>query len=70
MMFGSRVRYCVTYKTNQRSFDVYRRRYIHDFKVPISDEDLEGSIGLELEKMNSYLVSKINKVAIYDAESF
>lgn len=25
MMFGSKVRYAVTYKTNQRSFDIYRR---------------------------------------------
>ena len=31
MMFGSKVRYCVTYKTNQKSFDVYRRRFIHNF---------------------------------------
>lgn len=36
-MFGSKVRYCVTYKTNQKSFDVYRRKHWHDFKVPISN---------------------------------
>ena len=40
MMFGSKVRYCVTYKTNQKSFDIYRRKYWHDFKVPITDENL------------------------------
>jgi hypothetical protein len=26
-MFGKRVRFCVTYKTNMRSFDVYRRKF-------------------------------------------
>ena len=41
MMFGSKVKYSVTYKTNQRSFDIYRRKYWHDFKVPVSDENLE-----------------------------
>ena len=35
-MFGSRVRYAVTYKANQKSFDIYRRKAWHDFKVPIS----------------------------------
>lgn len=35
MMFGPKVRYCVTYKNNQRSFDIYRRKYEHDFTVPV-----------------------------------
>lgn len=70
MMFGSKVRYCVTYKTNQKSFAIYRRKYWHDFKVPISTENLEGSIGLELASMNTYLVSKIDKVIMYSSETF
>ena len=70
MMFGSKVRYCVTYKTNQKSFDIYRRKYWHDFKVPITNENLEGSICLELQKMNSFLVSKVDTIIMYDSESF
>ena len=66
MMFGSRVRYGVTYKTNQRSFDIYRRKYIHDFKTPVSYDNLEGSTGLELVKINAFLCSKIDKVIIYN----
>jgi hypothetical protein len=26
-MFGKKVKFCVTYKTNMNSFDVYRRKY-------------------------------------------
>lgn len=48
MMFGSKVRYCITYKTNQRSFVIYRRKYLHNFKVPVVGDNLEGSKGLEL----------------------
>ena len=70
MMFGCKVRYSVCYKTNQRSFDIYRRKYEHDFKVPISSENLEGSIGLELIKNHSFLVSKIDKVMMVDSETF
>ena len=70
MMFGSKVRYSVTYKTNQRSFDIYRRKYWHDFKVPVQSENLEGSIGIELKSMNCYLISKIDQVIIYDSDTF
>lgn len=48
MLFGSRVRYCLTFKNNQRNFEVFKRAYYHDFKVPVQSENLEGSIGLEL----------------------
>mmetsp|Transcript_2923 Transcript_2923/g.4513 ORF Transcript_2923/g.4513 Transcript_2923/m.4513 type:complete len:120 (-) Transcript_2923:2833-3192(-) len=70
MMFGPKVRYCVTYKMNQRSFDIYRRKYWHDFKVPIQQENLEGSMGLEFPSMNVFLVSKVDKVHIYDSSTF
>ena len=44
MMIGSKVRFCVTYKTNEKSFDIYRRKYEHSFKVPVwPGENLEGS---------------------------
>ena len=35
MMFGSKVKYGITYKQNQKSFDIYRRRYEHDFMIPV-----------------------------------
>ena len=52
MMFGSKVRYGITYKTNQRAFHVYRRKYEHDFRVPILMDNYEGSKGLDLQKTN------------------
>ena len=70
MMFGSKVRYSVTYKTNQRSFDIFRRKYWHDFKVPLSNENLEGSLGLELENINTYLIAKVDKVMMFDCDTF
>ena len=38
--------------------------------MPVTDENLEQSIGLELKTMGSYLVSKIDKVIIYDSATF
>ena len=52
MMFGSKVRYCITYKTNQTSFDVYRRKYVHDYRVNVVNNNLDGSAGIEIQSMN------------------
>jgi len=60
MMFGPARLYCITYKTNQLSFDVYRRKYWHDFRVPIVHDNLEGSICVECPDMQSFFVSKVD----------
>ena len=70
MMFGSRVRYGITYKTNQKSFDIYRRKYEHDFKVNVVSENYDGSKGLPLESCNAFLVSKLDTIYFYDIDSY
>jgi hypothetical protein len=57
MMFGAKVKYGVTYKSNEASIDIYRRKYEHDFKVCTVEMDLDGSRGLPVESMNAFLVS-------------
>ena len=70
MMFGSRVRYGITYKTNQKAFTVYRRKFIHDFRVPILLDNLEGSMGLDLSTMKTILISKVDKIYMLDNKDF
>jgi hypothetical protein len=57
MMFGRKGVYGITYKTNEGNFDVYRRKYIHDYKVPVVNVDLDGSKGLPVESMNAFLIT-------------
>jgi hypothetical protein len=70
MMFGSRVRYGITYKTNQLSFDIYRRKFIHDFKLNVVEANLDGSRGLPVESLGAFLVSKIDQIHFYDMDTF
>lgn len=70
MMFGSKVRYCITYKTNQRSFQIYRRKFMHNFKVTVCAENLEGSKGLEFGSSGIFLVTKTNKVMLYSVDTY
>lgn len=35
MMYGVKGKYGITFKTNERSFDIYKRKYVHDYKVTV-----------------------------------
>ena len=69
-MFGSRVKYGITYKTNNRSIDIHRRKYEHDFRLTVVMDDLDGSRGLPIESMKSFLVSKVDMVKFYNIDTF
>lgn len=70
MMFGSKVRYSITYKSNETSFIIYRRKFEHDFKQSICTDNFENSIGLELFTTNQVLITQIDKVLLFDQDSF
>ena len=70
MLFGSKVKYGISYKLNERSFNLYRRKYLHNLKVCVDDENFEGSTGLALPELNIFLVSKVDQVLIYDSTTF
>ena len=69
MLFGSRVRYGITYKTNQRGFDVWTRRFNHDFNVNTQSLDYNGAIGLPMESMNKFIVGKLCDIKFYDIDT-
>jgi len=70
MMFGKRVRYGITYKTNQRSFDVYRRKFMHNLKVCVDNDEMEGAFGVSMISLNIFLVAKDNWIKIFDSNNF
>lgn len=70
MMFGSKVKYGITYKTNEKSFDIHRRKFEHDFKANVVAADMDGSRGLPIESMNAFLVSRIDTIKFYDIDTF
>ena len=48
IIFGSKVRYACCFKQGQNEFEIYTRRYEHNFKVNVLKENFEGSKGLFL----------------------
>jgi hypothetical protein len=70
MMFGTKVRYGITYKTNQKSFNVYTREFQHNFKVNILNKNLNGSKGVEFEKLGVFFVTEVDKVLMYKTDTY
>lgn len=66
-MYGKRVRYGITYKQNEKSFNLYRRKYMHNLKVCLNNMDMEGAFGVLLEKYQTMLVAKIDEIYIFDS---
>jgi hypothetical protein len=70
MLFGPKVKYCITYKAGAKSFDIYSRKYVQEFKSTICSENLEGSHGLDVSTMNQFLVTKKDTVHTYTSDTF
>jgi hypothetical protein len=70
MMFGSRVKYGITYKTNERGFDVYRRKYQHNLQSIVDHQNFEGCKSLEVTTSNFFLVSLKDHVIMFDIDTF
>jgi hypothetical protein len=68
MMFGSKVKFCVTYKMNQVGFTIYTRMHQHNFKVCINKENYEGVKGTNLSTINQFAVGFNMQVMIYNNE--
>ena len=70
MMFGSKVRFGVTFKSNQSGFTIYSRKYYHNFKVTVDDTNHEGAKGVALKSMNKYIIAQGLQMTIYDQHTF
>jgi hypothetical protein len=66
MMIGAMKRYSITYKQNERSFDVYQRKYMHNLRVCVDDANYEGAVSTEIPSSNLVLISKIDQVMMID----
>ena len=57
MMFGSKVKYGITFKNNSCFFEIYRRKFEHNYQVNAVSKNLDGSRGLPIETMDAFLIT-------------
>ena len=70
MMFGTRVRYGITYKTNQPGLQIYTRKFYHNFRVSLTNENFEGAKGSNLGSKNAYVMCEKTRIGVYDQTTF
>ena len=70
MMIGSKKRYAITYKQNEKSFDIYQQKFMHNLRVCVDDKDFSGSKAIEFPSSDLFLVTKVDQVLIYDNSSY
>jgi hypothetical protein len=66
MMIGAAKRYSITYKTNEKDFEIYRRKFMHNLRVCVNEKNFEGSKAVEMPLANFLLVSMVSEVLIID----
>lgn len=70
MMIGAHKKYAITYKTNERGFEIYQRKFLHDLRVCINASNFEGAKAVEIISSGLFLVSNIFEITIYDNETY
>lgn len=70
MMIGAAKRYSITYKTNEKDFEIYRRKFMHNLRVCVNENNFEGAKAVELSRSNFFLVSNISEVLIIDSSNY
>ena len=60
----------ITFKANQPGLHIYTRKYYHNFKVAITSKNFEGSVGLNLKSISSYLMAEKTQIGMYDQYDF
>lgn len=70
MMIGSMRKYAITYKSNEKSFDIYQRKFMHNLRVCVDSQNFAGSKAVEFELSGLFLVSKIDQVLLYDNNTY
>lgn len=69
LMFASSLRYAISYKNNQPSFQIFTRKQFHNFKVVLNNANHEQAYGATLPKRSQYIISNILTVQLFDQKT-
>ena len=70
MLFGRKVRNCITFKNNQPGFTIYKRKYYHNAKIQLTGDSYEGAIGQNLKSLSAYVMAERQRITISDNQTF
>ena len=69
-IFGDKGKYCITFKKDQTDFQLFQRKYLHDFKVHVSVHDYERAFGLSVDEIGQFLVASRGNIYCFDSYNY
>lgn len=70
LMFASQNKYCISYKTGQIGFMIYRRKYHHKFLAELSDTPYFNCQACSISSSQQYMVTVKQKVYIFEQNGY
>jgi hypothetical protein len=70
MMFGRSKKSCITYKINEKAFEVSQRKFLHNLRIQVNSHNMEGAKAIEISSMKLIFVTKIEYLEMYSAKTF
>ena len=69
MVIGGLNKYSINFKQNQTCFDVYSRKYMHNLRITCNSANYENCKPLEIISSRLLMVTKLNRVVVYDSST-
>ena len=69
-MFGRSKKSCITYKINEKAFEIYQRKYLHDLRVCVNSNNMEGAKAIEISCMGIIYVTNIEFLEMISNQTF
>jgi hypothetical protein len=70
IMFGDSKKSSITYKQNEKSFEIYQRKYLHNLRVCVNSLNMEGAKSVEIKCMNCIFVTNFSSIDVYSSKNF
>ena len=72
MMQDPKRLYCVAFKQNERFFEIYSRKYKHDYKLLVNQKamDIRNKAMIYMETLNSIIMCTGSYIRFYDTKTY
>ena len=70
IMFGKSKKSAITFNANEKSFEIYQRKFLHNLRVCANSTNMVGAKAIEIITMDQIFVTNIDCIDIYNSTYF
>ena len=69
-MFGHSKKSAITYKVNENSFEIFQRKFLHNLRICVNSQNMEGAKAIEVASMGKIFVTNVNVIDVFSNKTF